>query len=269
MGRYVQDAKKYAKWLKEGRGQGRGRNYKPWLYVYDVPSRGRSHRVFSHTSNRVVHCLSDLELSVFLLLEWKESVIDIREQFPLSLKLTKEIATRIGAKHPAIRGEKMVMTTDFLASIANPNQPLIAIQVKPESELSKERVNEIIALEKAFWEENNVPFEVFTENSLNMVEIENIRWLTPYLEVCSTNEKLIELASYWHQMLRNNREWPLIKLASELDHQRSLPRGTALSELRRLFAARIATFDMHTPFFKISAGDVTFNFSSHIKKWDH
>lgn len=92
MGRYDQNAKVYAKWVKEGRGQGQKENYKPWLYVYNVPSRGRSHRIWSYTSNRVVHCLSDLELSVFLLLEWSFVVDDIREQFPLDLQTTLSTA---------------------------------------------------------------------------------------------------------------------------------------------------------------------------------
>ena len=36
---------KIQKWIKEGRGQGFGNNYKPWLTIRDVSSEGRSHRV--------------------------------------------------------------------------------------------------------------------------------------------------------------------------------------------------------------------------------
>ncbi|WP_245233256.1 hypothetical protein [Paenibacillus maysiensis] len=35
---------KIAKYLKEGKGQGEGKHYKPWLSIQDVPSSGRSHR---------------------------------------------------------------------------------------------------------------------------------------------------------------------------------------------------------------------------------
>lgn len=39
--------------IKEGRGAGQLSNYKPWLYVNEVPSEGRSQRVFSHLTGRV------------------------------------------------------------------------------------------------------------------------------------------------------------------------------------------------------------------------
>jgi hypothetical protein len=59
----------FQRWLKEGRGSGRGSTYKPWLTVRDLPSQGRSHRVFGHKSQRTHHLFSDLELAVFLILE--------------------------------------------------------------------------------------------------------------------------------------------------------------------------------------------------------
>ena len=53
-----------------------GKDYKPWLTVRDVPSLGRSHRIFGHKSQRTHHLLSDLELAVFLLLEWHPDTED-------------------------------------------------------------------------------------------------------------------------------------------------------------------------------------------------
>ena len=44
--RYGFDEKKITAFLKEGRGQGSGSGYKPWLKVNDVPSMGRSHRPY-------------------------------------------------------------------------------------------------------------------------------------------------------------------------------------------------------------------------------
>lgn len=258
MGRYDQNSKVYDKWLKEGRGQGRGRDYEPWLMVYNVPSHGRSHRVYSHTSERVVHCLSDLELSVFLQLEWSKSVSDIREQFPLSLDSTLEIAERIGAKHPAIRGEKMMLTTDFLATVSDPASPLLAIQVKPSSELGKPRVREIIALEQAFWQESKVHFQVLTECSLDKIKIENIKWLHPLMTNDAVTDAQLELAGFWKSILKRNSDGNLVRVASQIDKQRERQVGTALSELRQLFAIRMATFDMCSPFYENRARDVTF-----------
>lgn len=55
--------------LKEGRGQGRGPDYKPFIYTRDVSSLGRSHRLFGSKCQRMHHLLSDLELAVFLSLD--------------------------------------------------------------------------------------------------------------------------------------------------------------------------------------------------------
>lgn len=35
------DEHKIARLQKEGRGLGRGAEYKPWLMIYDLPSKGR------------------------------------------------------------------------------------------------------------------------------------------------------------------------------------------------------------------------------------
>ena len=44
-----------ARRIKDGRGQGFGKQYRPWLYVQDVPSEGRSHRIYSHKTGVTVH----------------------------------------------------------------------------------------------------------------------------------------------------------------------------------------------------------------------
>ena len=77
--------------LKKG-GSGRGADYSPWITVRDLGSRGRSHRVYGHTTQRTHHLLSDIELAVFLIVEWQESTADIREQFPLRFEETKALA---------------------------------------------------------------------------------------------------------------------------------------------------------------------------------
>ena len=71
------------KWIKDGRGDGELSSYKPWLTVRDLSSLGRSHRVYDHKTKRTHHLLSNLELAIFLILEWNLLIQDMREQFPL------------------------------------------------------------------------------------------------------------------------------------------------------------------------------------------
>ncbi|OYQ89098.1 hypothetical protein B9T10_07315 [Wohlfahrtiimonas chitiniclastica] len=47
--------KQQEKWVKEGRGSGEGSLYKPWITVRDIPSSGRSHRVYGYKSRRTHH----------------------------------------------------------------------------------------------------------------------------------------------------------------------------------------------------------------------
>ena len=71
------------KWIKDGRGDGVLSSYKPWLTVRDLSSLGRSHRVYGHKTKRTHHLLSDLELAIFLILEWNLLIQEMQEQFPL------------------------------------------------------------------------------------------------------------------------------------------------------------------------------------------
>jgi hypothetical protein len=86
------------RWVKAG--QGSGPDYRPWLTIRDVPSQGRSHRIFVHLTQRTHHLLSDLELATFFFLQWRQITTDIREQFPPDRELTREICNRLGVEHP-------------------------------------------------------------------------------------------------------------------------------------------------------------------------
>jgi hypothetical protein len=76
------------KWIAEGRGQGHGKNYAPWLRARDVPSNGYVNRILGWKTTRRHEFLSNLEASYFYLLEWSPFVSDVREQFPLNLDET-------------------------------------------------------------------------------------------------------------------------------------------------------------------------------------
>jgi hypothetical protein len=258
MARYDQNAKVYQKWTKEGRGQGEGVHYKPWLHVYNVPSSGRSNRVWSFTTNRVVHCMSDLEFSTFLILDWSQHIIDIREQYPLVSESTRRIADSLGFRHPAVRGEHIVMTSDFFVSVSNAKTPYIATQVKPFSELKKPRVREKLAIEKAYWEYLGIPFEIVTEKSLEPVVIANIKWLMPFRPSKDSFLMSTDSILLWQYMVAENPNMRLIELAKDIDKQLKQALGTSLQQIRQILAQRKAKFDMKIPFFDVVASQVSF-----------
>ncbi len=113
--RYQFDEAKTQRYLAQGRGTGDGINYRSWLKVNDVPSMGRSHRLFGIKTHRVHHLLSDGEHRSCLHFESDGTVIDIREGFPLDRHQTSIVARDLGYEHPATTdGTPLELTLDFL-----------------------------------------------------------------------------------------------------------------------------------------------------------
>ena len=175
--KYVLTETQIIKRIKEGRGAGRLSNYKPWLYVNEVPSEGRSQRVFSHLTGRIHHVLSDLEFAVFLLLDHNSAVTDIREQFPLNRDDTLNISKEGQLWHPSQGGSNLVMSSDFLVNSTSKTQPKFAIQAKYSNALKDPRTVEKLEIERRYWQLKKIPWFLVTEKEIDKVVVTNIDWL--------------------------------------------------------------------------------------------
>ena len=165
--------------IAAGRGQGEGPSYLPWLTVQGSRSLGQSGRVPCWTTGRVHHVLSqNWERRYLLLLNWSPSVTDIREQYPLlPLEETLGIAARARFRHPSHKGEPVVMTTDFVATIGRgASQTLRARCVKPEKGLDDPRTIEKLEIERRYWQRRGVDWGIVTEHELPAVVAANIDW---------------------------------------------------------------------------------------------
>jgi hypothetical protein len=190
--KYSNSEAKNQQWIKSGRGSGRGCGYKPWITVRDLPSEGRSHRIFGHKSQRTHHLLSDLELAVFLLLEWHSEVVEIREQFPLQIDITSRLAADNGISHPAISGVKQYMSSDFLVNTKNIERPKFVLQAKYAEALNDPRTIEKLEIERRYWVEKNIPWQIVTEKEIPTVVVKNINWLYPAKRDEIHNQTLLE-----------------------------------------------------------------------------
>jgi len=160
--------KKFWKYMRDGRGQGTGANYLPWITVQDFSSRGIVSRVKGIKTHRVHHFLSRNELYYFYLLEYSEKVIDIREQFPLlDIELAADIAYEAGIRYPSdnISGFPYVLTCDFM--ITTPSG-LKARTIKSVSDLSNNRVLEKLEIERRYWNKHNIDWRLVTENEISI-----------------------------------------------------------------------------------------------------
>ena len=168
------DYQHYLRYLKEGRGQGTGADYKPWIYIHDFPSRGISARIPGRTTGRIHHLLSRNEEYFFFILDADPEVLDIREQFPLRLSETMELSRRMNIRHPWKGGFPFVLTTDFLIS---KKDGLHARTVKCSDELENPRIIEKFSIERAYWSSRGVDWKIVTEKQIDRNKALNLQWL--------------------------------------------------------------------------------------------
>ena len=168
------DYQHYLRYLKEGRGQGTGSDYKPWIFIHDFPSRGVSARIPGRTTGRIHHLLSRNEEYYFYILDSDPDVLDIQEQFPLRLTETLEIARQLNIKHPWKGDFPFVMTTDFLVTRKD---GLHARTIKCSDELDNARIIEKFSIEHAYWATRGIDWKIITEKQISLDRALNCQWL--------------------------------------------------------------------------------------------
>ncbi len=173
------ELRRQERFIKEGRGQGTGANYKPYILVEKsgFQSRGRSHLLFNPQLGRHHHLLSDLELLTFIW-AWSFQAADYREQFPLQryeldplfLFLPKralgttEIERSLGIKHPSItKNDPRIMTTDLLVTFADQTHVAIHAKYRKEQLEASDRQIDLKLIEKQYWRSRDVKLLVVDE----------------------------------------------------------------------------------------------------------
>jgi hypothetical protein len=167
-----------ARRIKEGRGQGDGVVYTPWLYVQEFSSSGTQTRIPSPLIGRTIHTFSYIERALFLWLEFLGSLLGYKEQFPMERQITLAIAAALRIKHPKYPRSTVpvVMTLDALAWQARPDGTsyVTAYDAKPSSKLRDRRVMEKLTLHKGYCAHFGIPHQIFTEQSVPKNVIRNI-----------------------------------------------------------------------------------------------
>lgn len=163
--RYAFDEARVQRFIAEGRGQGLGADYLPWLQIQDVPSSGRSHRPFGIKSRRVHHLLSDGEWKCFLKFEADPAVGEVQEQLPMDRIKTFRIARTLGVRHPrTLDGTPYVMTLDFLITMTQPTGAiLVPYTFKYDPETLNPREQELMAITREFWRVNGMELQLIDQ----------------------------------------------------------------------------------------------------------
>lgn len=253
--RYGFDEEKIARFIKEGRGEGHGRDYQPWLTIQDVSSHGRSTRIHCRKTQREHHLLSDNETAVFLLLDWSDAVTDIREQFPLDRELTRRIATEMGVTHPIDPHTRcdIVMTTDFLVDMRVGNETKLMLRsVKPSVELEDNRTLEKQEIERRYWEIKGEDWGLIADTDLPEQRIKNLRWLH---EMQSLEHMVSPYQGYWDDRctrflasLSQANSMSIKQFARHMENSQGFGTGEALTTLRHLAANKVISIDLDAKF---------------------
>lgn len=245
--KYRIDEKRATKFVKEGRGQGEGAGYKPWLTIQDVPSRGRSHRLLGISTGRIHHLLSDLELDLFLLLDWQPSTVDLREQFPLDVQETQDIAELMKVRHPRMPGtpQPMVMTTDLVQDLrTSEGEVTRAFAVKSADDLAKPRTLQKLEIEWRFWRGHRIHWSIVTRAELPRQLIRNIEWVHGFFSSAGIDDRALALIPTLLNEIVTPRPLSLAGFCSEMDTRHGRLPGSSLMVLRHLLSTRKVICDM-------------------------
>ncbi|MBE9182050.1 TnsA endonuclease N-terminal domain-containing protein [Oculatella sp. LEGE 06141] len=211
--------------IKEGRGQGEGFNYRPWLTVLDVTSRGCSHIIAGwKTDGRDHHLLSDGEKYCFLVYEWSKCILDIREQFPLPLEKTLAIAETAGIKHPVhpITKHPVVMTTDFLLTVLTSEGIVYharTFKYPEELNVRNTRVGQLFEIERLYWQLANINWKIVTQPQLPGKLVDNMDHIHNFYNlkrINLTNEDVTDIYD-WLTPKVNAKDTPLRDLTRDCD----------------------------------------------------
>ncbi|MDD5708541.1 MAG: TnsA endonuclease N-terminal domain-containing protein [Kiritimatiellae bacterium] len=234
---------------------GTGGNYKPWLTIQDVPSRGRTARPTGWKTGRLHHLLSDIETAAFYLLDWDDHVLDIREQYPLDREKTRQIAAEMGVAHPADVRTKVdiVMTTDFLVDIhASQGKKTLALAVKMSVDLDDARTVEKLEIERRYWQAQETEWGIVTEQDMNKDRVANIRWVH---EMHSIEGLEVPHPEYWQDRCRallgsiDRCGGMMVKQFMRwLESSQGFASGEGLTVIRHLIATKVLAIDMDRPF---------------------
>ena len=239
------------RYMKEGRGQGSGRDYKPWIEVSDFSSSGRVSRDLGWKTNRAHYFMSDGETRLYYLFEWSDRIVDIREQFPLlDRELCFKIAEEMGVEYPKYpkSGAPYVLTTDFMLTvIRDGNRADEARTFKPSKSLNDKRTALKLEIERRYYTSKGVNWKIVTEKDLPKLTIKNIEWIHSAYRLEENQEMnkedLYDLSATLKSRLETVSS-SVSKITKDLDVEMNVDAGTSLYLFRHLLANKLVLVNM-------------------------
>ncbi|WP_371069659.1 TnsA endonuclease C-terminal domain-containing protein [Sediminibacillus sp. JSM 1682029] len=239
------------RFLKEKRGQGTGKDYKPWLQVQDIASKGRSTRTLGHTTKRVHHLFSDLQLYYFNLLEFDENVTEIREQYPLldfhdiNIQVDEELTKKLFDTKTQV---PHIFTVSFLVTRKGENGEHYkqARIIKQSQELEKNATLQRLELQRRYFEKKGIDFGIVTEKEINKQLARNIGWALNSYDIQDYPSLTLNLPHLKKDMVHylSDKSATFQGIFTRLEREYSLDEGLALILFKHLIAHKKISMDL-------------------------
>ncbi len=246
----------YEQKIKEGRGTGSGKDYKPWIQIQDFGSKGRVARGKGIKTGRLHEFLSDLECNYYYYLDISDNVMDIREQYPLlPVEETILIANELGLEHPKNprTKEDEAISTDFFIDFIEQDGTVVskARTLKYKKDLLDKRVLEKFEIERQYFERHGIDWGIVTEEEIDdsiaefisdLYSYQNLNEVEFYKE-CNS-EELDEMKLYFISQC-STYEGSLKSLCRHFDKIMNLCIGSGITMFKHLLVNKLINVNIY------------------------
>lgn len=205
----------------------------------------------SHVNGTLVETMSEIEYNTFLMLELDRTVTRICEQCAIDPAITHEEAEKLGFKHPAVDGEPIIMSSDFVVEHCTEgvrSRRVISCKRREDYD-NKTRVAEKALIEAMAWKRRDIPFSVQFDVDIPATLVANAKLVLPRHPVsqlpCDTDE--VAIIAAWLSSHLALQRLPLATVCKWCDRAGFLPEGTSLAVALHLTARRHWPVDMNRP----------------------
>lgn len=242
------------KLLAQGYGKGEGKEYKPYIDVIRVASKGRVSRVKGWKTNRVHHFLSDSETRFFYLMEYQDSVVDIREHYPLIDNIDELFSVLddqlIKRLFNQKTGDPLILTTSFLITQRKSSGEIqyYARSIKDYRQLENTQAIERFEVMRRYWELKGIDYGIITNKEIPVVVAKNIEYVHScfHLDAYGIEEKeQLFYKDFLINLLGNFKSKSIKEVLIQFDNQLELEGGTGLLIFKYLLARKAVNIDMN------------------------
>lgn len=170
----------------EGRGQGIGANYVPYIKAQELNSKGTASVFPDFKNGRAVHLLSSVERDLYLILRYSDEVEEVYEQYPLNINVTNRIADELMIRKS--QNGIYPMTTDLVTYNKDGTKSAYSCKYDMDS-IDTDRKKDLLEIEKRYWEEQNAKFKVIFRSDINAVYASNIAVASRYYDPAMVRNK--------------------------------------------------------------------------------